>query len=113
MVSFNTAAVGGVYPYAGALVTIDTAADETCKLGVTTNFILGVCEESGILQGQINVILRGVVTVTATGAVLNGAFLDFNGAADGTVKSVVGATRMVALTACGAGGGPILALLLG
>lgn len=116
MVSFNIEAVGGVFPYAGAVVTLATDADETCKLGTSGAFVLGVCEESGILQGQINVIIRGVVTVTATGDVTQGDILDFNSSADGTVIEATGVpadgVRMVALTSVGDSGGSVLALLL-
>jgi hypothetical protein len=117
MVSFNVEAdKGGVFPYAGALVTLATDADETCVITTTQAlFILGVCEESGILQGQINVIVRGVVTVTSDGttAIQAGDYLDVSTTVDGEVASVTSTpTRMVALTTVAETAGlPVLALL--
>lgn len=117
MVSFNIEAdTNSIFPYAGAVVTLATDADETCVISVTQAlFILGVCEESGILQGQINVILRGVVTVTSDGttAITAGDYLDVSTTVDGAVASVtVTPTRMVALTTVAQTAGlPVLALL--
>jgi hypothetical protein len=117
MVSFNTEATTNVFPYAGALVTLALDADETCKLTLTnTAFILGVCEESGILQAQINVIIRGVLTVTVDSAVAAGDYLSFStsvlgdaGLHGGATGSTT-ATRLIAIQAT-TGAGPVLALL--
>lgn len=117
MVSFNIEAdTNSVFPYAGAVVTLATDADETCVIGLTdAAFILGVCEESGILQGQINVIIRGVVTVTTDGttAITAGDYLDVSVTVDGNVLSVgTTTTRMVALTTVAQTAGlPVLAML--
>jgi hypothetical protein len=117
MVSFNIEADNnGIFPYAGAVVTLANDADETCVIGLThAEFILGVCEESGILQGQINVIIRGVITVTSDGttAITAGDFLDVSATVDGNVLSVTTTpTRMVALTTVAQTAGlPVLALL--
>jgi len=118
MVSFNIEAdTNGVFPYAGALVTISGSADETCVISVVNDaFILGVCEESGILQGQINVILRGVVTVVSDGTagVTAGNYLTFSDTVDGQVEVTASPGRMIALTTVAATAGlPVLALILG
>lgn len=120
MISFNVEAdTNGVFPYAGALVTLATDADQTCKISVSQGvFILGVAEESGILQGQINVILRGLVTVTTDSSVAPGKYLDFSTSHDGQVSlspsSGTTVTRLVCIqTANGSvTAAPVLALLL-
>jgi len=120
MVSFNVEAdTNGVFPYAGALVTLATDADQTCKISLTgTDFILGVCEESGILQGQINVILRGLITVTTDAAVTPGLYLTFSATHDGqvglTASSGTTVSRLIAIqTADGSvTAAPVLALLI-
>jgi hypothetical protein len=119
MVSFNPVADGNsVMPYAGALVTIASTPDEACVIPTATGgFLLGICEESGILQGQINVIIRGVVTVTTDANVTEGNYLDAStvGGHDGMVglSPANAATRLIAIQSVNGSvtPAPILALL--
>lgn len=121
MVSFNVEAdTNGVFPYAGALVTLATDAAETCKISVLQNkFILGVCEESGILQGQINVIIRGLITIQVDNTTVAGDFLDFSTSVDGAAHSVGSSVptpgiRLVAIQGVTVSSGtqPTLAILI-
>ena len=122
MISFNVEAdTNGVFPYAGALVTLATDADETCKIAVSgTAFILGVCEESGILQAQINVIIRGLMTVTTDSDVTPGLYLTFSSTSghDGMVSltgsSGTTVSRLIAIQSANGSStpAPVLALLI-
>jgi len=123
MVSFNTESdSNGVFPYLGALVTLALDADETCKISLDNTgatFILGVCEESGILQSQLNVIVRGVVTVSVDNTTAAGDNLVFSASVDGAAHSIgssvpaVG-TRLLAIQAVTVPSGtqPVLAILV-
>jgi len=120
MVSFNTEATNGVFPFLGALVTLATDADETCKLASTNaQFILGVCEESGILQGQLNVIVRGTLTVSVDNTTAAGDILTFSTTVPGAAHSLGSSAptlgvRLVAIQAAtvSSGTAQILALLI-
>jgi len=123
IVSFNTEAdTNGVFPYLGALVTLATDADETCKISITDDgsvFILGVCLESGILQGQLGVVVRGVVTVSVDNTTAAGDYLTFSATTDGAAHSLGSSipssgVRMIAIQAVtvAAGTQPVLAMLI-
>ncbi len=119
LLTFNSEAnANGIGVYIGALVTLATDNDLTCKVtSANAAFPLGVAQTSGQLQSAIDVICRGEVTVVVDTTVTAGQMLMASATAghDGMVSVGTSSVpnRLIALQAATVTSTPqsILALL--
>jgi hypothetical protein len=114
MLTFNAEAnASGTLVYIGAVLTLAVDADFTCKVTLLgTEFVLGVAQTSGQLSSAIDVICRGIVTVTCDVAVTAGDLLFpsatalHNGYVNKTGVQATMPSRMIALQTVNGAGTP-------